>query len=241
MRPSLEKRNTQLKTTEGRPRGYYYTAISDEAEVIATENESPIFGDTQYSEHDLYPMLSEFLWRDASVFSKRINEKRASNSHGAGGNCWLFPDLIGFEDLSRDWSSEIKQCVNQISDRKTKLWSFDVQKLINRSNVREAYFQAVSNSSWANIGYLVAAEIQSAEKELRILSGLHGKGLIILNIENPNESEFRIPARERSDVDWHAANRLAEENIDFMKCIKLVRQFYQTGEIRESDWDIPKD
>jgi hypothetical protein len=241
IRPSLEKRNTQLKTTEGRPRQYYFSSKSDEAEVIATENENPILGGAPYSEHDLYPMLSEFLWRDASVFSKRIDEKRARNSHGAGGNRWLFPDLIGFEDLSREWSSEIKQCVHQISDRKTKLWSFEVKKLINRSNVREAYFQAVSNSSWANIGYLVAGEIQGAEKELRILSGLHGIGFILLNLENPNESEFRIPARERSDVDWNAANRLAEENMDFMKCIKLVRQFYQTGEIRESDWDIPKD
>ena len=50
-----------------------------------------------------------------------------------------------------------------------------------------------------------------------------------------------IPARERMDVDWNTANRLAEENQDFMECVKLVRQFYQTGNIRETDWDIPKD
>ena len=39
---------------------------------------------------------------------------------------------------------------------------------------------------------------------------------------------------------WNAANRLAEENLDFMECVKLVRQFYQTGNIREADWDIPQ-
>lgn len=242
-RPLLESRNKQLKTTEGRPRRYYFSSKSDEAEVTATENEHKLTPDENdtYTEHELYTMLSEFLWRDSSVFSKRINDKRARNSRGPGGNHWLFPDLIGFEDLGREWSLEIRQCVQQISDRKTKLWSFEVKKLINRSNVREAYFQAVSNSSWANIGYLVTAEIQNAEKELRILAGLHGIGVIKLDIESPADSEFIIPARERPDVDWNAANRLAEENPDFMNCIKLVRQFYQTGEIRESDWDIPKD
>jgi hypothetical protein len=33
----------------------------------------------------------------------------------------------------------------------------------NRSNVRECFFQAVSNSSWANFGYLVAAEIEGQD------------------------------------------------------------------------------
>jgi len=70
---------------------------------------------------------------------------------------------------------------------------------------------------------------------------LHGIGLIKLNVESPAESEITIPARERLDVDWNAANRLAEENYDFLKCTKLVRQFYQTGEHRPADWDIPQD
>jgi hypothetical protein len=64
--------------------------------------------------------------------------------------------------------------------------------------------------------------------------------LIKLDVESPADSEIMIPARERIDVDWNAANRLAEENPDFMECVKLVRQFYQTGDIREADWDIPQ-
>ncbi len=244
-RPSWEKRYPQLKTTEGRPRKYYYTLKSDEAEVAATENSvlplvgGNVGGNTEYTEHDLYPMLSEFLWREFSLYSKRIDEKRARNSYGAGGNRWLFPDLIALEDLSSEWHEEIKQCVNQMADRKTKLWSFEVKKLINRSNVREAYFQAVSNSSWANFGYLVTAEIQGAEKEVRMLAGLHGIGLIKLEVESPADSEIIIPAREHIDVDWNVANRLAEENYDFRECVKLVRQFYQTGNINKKDWDIP--
>ena len=57
--------------------------------------------------------------------------------------------------------------------------------LLNRSNVRESFFQAVSNSSWANFGYLVAAEVVGADtlKELRMLYAAHGIGLIQLDVE----------------------------------------------------------
>lgn len=240
-RPLLQKKAPQIKTTEGRPRKYYYSNKSDDNEVeIEQANEkSTEFLSLNYSEHDLYPKLIEFLWYELSIFCKRIDEKRSKNAHGSGGNRWLFPDIVGFEDLSKDWHSEIKDCVKQVADRKTKIWSFEVKKLINRSNVREVYFQAVSNSSWANFGYLAAAEIQGSEtiKELRILSGLHGIGLIEVNVDSPADSQIVIPARERVDIDWNAANRLAEENSHFMDCIKLIRQFYQTGEHRLKDWD----
>lgn len=244
-RPQMEKKSSpQLKTTDGRPRKYYYSLRTDEAELTAIHSPGKLATNPtiDYGEHDLYPKLSEYLWREFNIYSKRIDEKRAKNAYGAGGNRWLFPDLVGLEDLSREWHPEIKQCVQQIADRKTKFWSFEVKKLINRSNVREVYFQAVSNSSWANYGYLVAAEIQGAEKELRMLAGLHGIGLIKLDVESPADSEIVIPARERLDVDWNAANRLAEENIDFLECTKSVRQFYQIGELRPGDWDyIPRD
>ena len=150
------------------------------------------------------------------------------------------PNAPGFEDLSDEWNMEIKHIVREKSDQKIKLWSFEVKTRVNRSNVREAYFQAVSNSSWANFGYLAVAEIQSAEKELRMLSGLHGIGLIKIDTDDPEYSEIIIPARERLNIDWNVANRLAEENTDFIEYIKLIRQFYQTGEKRSKDWDAPK-
>ncbi|MCZ2158768.1 hypothetical protein NPX99_05720 [Bartonella sp. 220] len=127
----------------------------------------------------------------------------------------------------------------QYFDKKTKLWSFEVKILINRSNLRQAFFQTVSNSSWANFSYLVASEIEGIDtlKELRILSSLHGIGFIRLDKENTSESQIIIPAKERSEIDWNTANRLTQENKDFFDYIKLIRQFYQTGEIRPSDWD----
>lgn len=138
--------------------------------------------------------------------------------------------------------NDIRSLYEVYADKKTKLWSFEVKKLLNRSNVREAFFQAVSNSSWANFGYLVVADIEGTDtlKELRMLFSLHGIGLIQIDTENPSESQILIPARERGDVDWATCNRLTDENKDFLSFVKLVRQFHQTSDPRKKDWDLPK-
>lgn len=246
-RPDIQHRHPEIKTTESRPRRYFYSTNSDEAEasqieyvitsaVITTEttNNQP--------EHQLYPLLAKYLYSSWGIYSKRIDEKRASNRRGQNGNKWLFPDLVGIEDLSTDWNSEVKGCVSHYRDKWARLWSFEVKVELNRNTVREAWFQAVSNSSWANFGYLVARDVigDDTMKELRMLSAAHGIGLIRLDVEDPNESQILIPAMERSRIDWDACNRLAIENADFMLFIKHVRQFHQTGELRAADWDIER-
>lgn len=245
-RPRLQKRHPELKTTEGRPRKYYYSEKSDIAEVAAAEGvvavPIPDSSDAKLGEHAMYPLLSLYLWEEFGVYSKRIDEKRSSNKRGPNGNRWLYPDVVGMEDLGAEWHQEVRDCVNQYFDKRTKLWSFEAKLLINRSNVRECFFQAVSNSSWANFGYLVAAEIEGQDtlKELRMLFAAHGIGLIKLDADNPAESQVLIPARERDEIDWDMANRLATENRDFLDYVKLVKQFYQTGEARLADWDVPE-
>lgn len=239
----LLEKNPKIKTIGWRPRKYYYTDLTAEEEVKAAEDSTSISATTSdtppIKEHDLYPILTNFLWSELNIYSKRIDEKRASNSHGAKGNRWLYPDLVGMEVLSQDWKRAVEDCVREYADKKTKLWSFEVKVLINRSNIREAFFQTVSNSSWANFGYLVANEIEgiSTLKELRILAGLHGIGFIELNKENPSESQIIIPAKERNKIDWNTINRLATENKDFLAYIELIRKFYQTDDPHKTDWD----
>ena len=246
-RRRLQNKHPQIKTTEGRPRRYYWTAKSDKDEVTEAEkagaNTQPGYGIGSLTESDLYPRLSKYLWSELDIYPKRIDEKKSSNRRGAKGNRWLYPDIVGMEDLTSDWHGEIKGIVNQYSDNKTKLWSFEAKRILNRSNVREAYFQAVSNSSWANFGYLVAAQVEGTDtmKELRMLYSLHGIGLIQIAPENPAESQILIPARERPGVDWTTCNRLTKENKDFLQFVKLVRQFHQTGDPRRKDWDLPRD
>lgn len=247
-RDRLQARYPALKTTEGRPRRFYYSEQSDsaEAEQAAAAEENSAEGDMDAGprvpgEYRLYPVLCAYLWTELQVLGKRIDEKRSSNQRGPRGNQWLYPDVVGLEDLGAQWHREVRDCVTQVADRRTRLWSFEVKVLINRANVRETYFQAVSNSSWANFGYLVAPVIQGGDtlKELRMLYAAHGIGVIQLDVENPSESEVLIPARERPDVDWTVASRLATENKDALDFVKLVRQFHQIGEARISDWDVP--
>lgn len=70
-----------------------------------------------------------------------------------------------------------------------------------------------------------------------MLFAAHGIGLIKLDVENPAESQVLIPALEREEIDWDMANRLATENKDFLEYVKLVKRFYQTGDVRGGDWD----
>ena len=94
-----------------------------------------------------------------------------------------------------------------------KLYSFEIKKALSFFLLREraSYFQAVSNSSWAHEGYLVAADIVTDEDfrdELRRLSASFGIRIIELDIEDPNSSSVLVPARERDALDWEALNKL---------------------------------
>ncbi|MGC0808456.1 hypothetical protein [Pantoea agglomerans] len=100
----------------------------------------------------------------------------------------------------------------------------------------------MSNSSWAHFGYLVATEInedkqRSVEKELQMLCALHGIGVILLNPQDPGNSQTLIPARERTSIDWQSVNRLVVENKDFKEFIDLVSDYHQTGKIHKALWN----
>ncbi len=246
----IKKKYPQVKTIEGRPRKFYYTEASDDEEIEQVEVEqtapAPKTADKDalipLNEQALYQKLSDYLFsEDPTIYTKRIDEKQSRNSRGANGNKWLYPDLVGVEVLNENWVQEIKECVKVYSDKKTKLWSFEVKLKINRSNLREAFFQTVSNSSWANFGYLVASEVRDdAMSELRILTSLHGIGFILLDVDDLSNSQILIPAKERAEIDWNTANRLAEENTNFEEYIQHIRQFYQTDVWKAKDWDGKK-
>lgn len=251
-RPLWQNSIKELRTTEGvRPRLYYWTTLSEAEEVQIAESNvilslndlslspQPCLAEEKYDapgrlkESDLYPALIEFMKAEHGVGGYRIDEKRSSNNFGSGGNKWLYPDVVGMENLTAGLHPEVISAIRESRDRRVRLWSFEVKLLINRSNARETYFQAVSNSSWANFGYLVAANFEGVDtlKELRILYAVHGIGLIQLNAENPTESQILVPARERQDIEWPMCSRLATENKDFKSFMKKVRQFFQTGDM----------
>ncbi|EAW9077265.1 HrgA protein [Salmonella enterica] len=224
-----------------RPRLFYWgeSALEQKVANVAPE---PTVETVSLTEHSLYPILIDYLSQEEGLLCRRIDEKRSSNNKGLGGNHWLYPDIVALEPLDKDWDEAVQNCVRHSEGRLTRLWSFEVKKQLNRSNVRECFFQAVSNSSWAHFGYLVATEInedkqRSVERELQMLCALHGIGVILLDPHDFSNSQTLIPARERTSVDWQSVNRLVEENRDFKDFIELVGEYHQTGKIHKTLWN----
>lgn len=215
-----------------RPRLYWYENSSD------TEISGSLKHQT-FSEHDLYPKLMQFLSEEWKLYCLRIDEKRSKNNRGNKGNQWLHPDIVAMQALDKQWTDDIRQCVKLGSGQNVALWSFEVKRELNGANVRESFFQAVSNSSWANEGYLVTTAIigEHTEEELRILSALHGIGVMILNLNDLSESEILLPAKRKTEIDWQSANRIVEQNADFEMFIEYVAIYYQTGKIVEKNWN----
>ena len=230
-----------------RPRLYWYDSNRKVDEVepdISDENnfkdvDAPEYVTTAFSEQDLYPILIEYLKTELKLYCQRIDERRSKNTRGTKGNHWLHPDIVAMQPMDTEWNSLIQDCVRLGAGKRASLWSFEVKKDLSRSNARTSFFQAVSNSSWANEGYLVATKISdnATEKELRMLSALHGIGVILLNVENPTESDMMLPSKSRSEVDWESVNRILQENDDFKNYIDLVSTYYQTGKVRTKDWN----
>jgi len=225
-----------------RPRLFYWgESVVEQADANNVAPE-PTVETVSFTEHSLYPILIDYLSQEEGLLCRRIDEKRSSNNKGLGGNHWLYPDIVALEPLDKEWDDVVQNCVRHSEGRLTRLWSFEVKKQLNRSNVRECFFQAVSNSSWAHFGYLVATEInedkqRSVERELQMLCALHGIGVILLDPHDFSNSQTLIPARERTSVDWQSVNRLVEENRDFKDFIELVGEYHQTGKIHKSLWN----
>ena len=240
-RPAWMKKHPQLKATAERPRLYYWSEKSDQqtvedAEAPLSVQEGPSAASLPV-EYALYGPVIEFFETEFRAFAMRIDEKTASNRRGLNGNKWLFPDLCAMESLIEGLDAEVTSLVNLTGGKKAFLYSIEVKVVLNASNVREAFFQTVSNSSWANYGYLVAAQVDGrVMDELRMLHGLHGTGVIQLDVDNPSDSQVLIPARLSDQLDWKNINRLTEENSDFRTFAMRVKHFYQTNNVTASGW-----
>ena len=227
----------KIKVEGSRPKKYYYTEKSDEEEIEAEEQH--VAPQREPLERELYGDIIQFLYAEEGLFCKRIEEGRSSNRRGHRGNKWLHPDIVGLQDLSDGWHDKVKTYSKQFNNQHSRLWSFEVKRLVNRSNVREVFFQAVSNSSWAHYGYLVGNFTQDALDELEILSSLHGIGVIQYRPDDESNG-IVIQARAKARLDWKTINRIVgENNQDFLDFMKNVSQFHKTDEVPQGRgrWD----
>ena len=139
-----------------------------------------------------------------------------------------------------EWEPEVIEFSSTMGSCPLKLFSFELKKALNFGNLREAFFQTVSNSSWAHESYLVAAEISTDEDfraELRRLSTSFGVGVIRLDVADPDASEILFPPQTREYLDWETINKLSTMNPDFRDFLKRVKTDISSKEIRKEKYD----
>jgi uncharacterized protein len=173
-----------------------------------------------YDERDLHKLLSSYL-KATKVYSKTIFHEQSS--YGKDSNqIWTHPDMVGIEfmSLQSKASQNLLKSINRVDA--FKLTSYEIKKEINSdSELKKAYFQAVSNSSWANYGYLVAFEFSdSLFEEMKRLNVSFGIGIIELN-PNAFESKVTFPATYR-DLDFKTIDKLCKINREFERFIEQV-------------------
>ena len=173
----------------------------------------------KFCERDLHPLLCSFVYSDShfKCFSKTIFHEKSLKG-AKGKNEWLHPDIVGVYFPYKDYEPTTINLIDAFRESNLKVFSFEMKIKVNFSNFREFYFQAVSNSSWANEGYLVATELEDKEElieELLRLNNAFGIGVIKLNVDNIEQSEILIPSKIHEIIDWETVNRLIEVNSDF--------------------------
>lgn len=198
---------------------------------------------TEYHERDLHPLLTYFAYanptfnRGRSIFTKTIYHEKSQRS---GYNEWIHADMVGFYLPLDDWRPDVIE-FNRLSDNNSlRLFSFEIKKSLSKANYREAYFQAVSNSSWAHEGYLVAANILQDDEflsELERLASSFGIGIIHLDLEDIDSSGILYPARSRDFLDWETINKLCEQNSDFEKFLQDVKIDFESKRIHRAEFD----
>jgi len=193
---------------------------------------------TKYSERELHPFLTYYAYAYIRVYTKTIKHEGSSRKIYAQ---WLHPDLVGVYFPIDEWVTEVLDFGMAVGSRLVKLYSFEMKKELTFSNIRESFFQTVSNSSWANEGYLVAPKISQDEEfmsELKRLSTSFGIGIIKIDIEDPDSSEILFPARSKTELDWDTINKLAGENADFKEFIIRIKNDVSSKEVRKEKYDL---
>jgi hypothetical protein len=204
--------------------GYYLTKYEQAAGIdqinAQTAKEAEKKPDKQvtgYDEKDLHILLSSYL-QVSNTHSKTIPHNQSLKSLDKH-QIWTHPDMVGirFTSLKTEETQNLQKAINRLDT--FKISSFEIKKEVNYdSDLKEAFFQAVSNSSWANYGYLVALSFaDNLEEEMERLNQAFGIGIIELNA-NPFQSKTKYPAKIR-ELDFKTIDKLCNNNDHFKKFV----------------------
>lgn len=195
-----------------------------EAKIEKEEQQEIKNKEKDFLEKDLHPLLVSFLYEEFNLHCKTINANTSKNKN-KGLNEWIHPDIVGIHFPFNDFKQETLNLLANLSTSSCKIYSFELKRFINNANLKECYFQAVSNSSWANEGYLVAYEIKDVDTdELARLNASFGIGVIELK-----RGEVIFEAKSK-DLDITTLDMLVEKNKDFKEFIENVNKDIQTND-----------
>ncbi|MGL2652220.1 HrgA protein [Helicobacter pylori] len=203
-------------------------ALKDAAKepVLSTEKISAPSAKIMH-ERDLHPFLTYMAIHNENLkcYTKTIFHEESVKSP-KGMDRWLYPDMVGVRFLHAELSNENLIAFSKKFDTlPVKLVSFELKKEISVNNCRECYFQAISNSSWANEGYLVGRHIDTHNPQLMdLLKRLHasfGIGVIDLRT-NEDKSAILLNAKYKEKIDYTVALELSDKNPKFSGFLKSV-------------------
>ena len=203
-------------------------ALKSAAKELGLNAQKPSAPSTKIAhERDLHPFLTYMAFHNENLkcYTKTIFHEESLKS-SKGMDRWLYPDMVGVRFLHAEWSNENLIAFSKKFDTlPVKLVSFELKKEISVNNCRECYFQAISNSSWANEGYLVGRHIDTHNPQLMdLLKRLHasfGIGVIDLRI-NENKSAILLNAKYKEKIDYTMASELSDKNKKFSGFLKSV-------------------
>ena len=129
---------------------------------------------------------------------------------------------VKFTKFNKETSEVFLKAVN-INDA-FKITSYELKKeILTDYELKKCYFQAVSNSSWANNGYLVAMNINNGlMDEMGRLNESFGIGIIELS-SDPSKTRVLFPAQYKK-LDIRTIDKLSLVNKNFEKFIGYVEQ-----------------
>ena len=233
----IRKNDQRVKRIKGEKSTYLYYLAKFEQDLNINEIASDITeksGPKQqkkkqtYNERDLHKLLSSYL-KNKKIYTKTILHEESKNLKDDHQK-WIHPDMIGIEFLNL--TSKVNKAFMKILNKSDtfKLTSYEIKKEINTDyELKKYYFQAVSNSSWANYGYLVALEINDNLKdEMQRLNESFGIGIIELK-SNPYESEILFQSKFK-ELDFKTIDKLCKVNEKYENFIELTERMLTIDE-----------
>ena len=183
-------------------------------------------------ERHLHRLLVSFVRNEPSfgtcyartIFHEKSKNKSRKDQH------WIHPDIVGVTypfGVGKSYEEKTVKLMESFEHCSCILYSFEMKVSIENSNeLREAFFQAVSNSSWAHEGYLVAESFNTDEilEDMTALNSTFGIGFIELNVDNYKESQILFRAKRRKELDWDMIDKLVEKNEDMRMFVQTVME-----------------